>query len=320
MQSAQSPNAVIMVRPHHFHPNPMSLCDNVFQKSAKPDEYKHIAHLAYEEVSKAAQTLIDLGIIVHIFDDTGHITPDSIFPNNWFSTHANGDVALYPMYVPNRRKERRTDIIDMLKSKYQVHNVHDYSDLENQNIFLEGTGAMVLDHDNHIAYAARSNRAHKSAFARFCKEFSYHPYMFDAYDKSGAAVYHTNVMMCIGSDFALVGLDMVSDENERQKLRQKLEQSGKEVIALHEDQIFQFAGNAIELSGELSGTSEQTLNQKKNRHLIMSQTSHNALDKEQIAAIERYVNIVPIDVKTAEMAGGSIRCMIAGVHLQPKEK
>lgn len=305
-QSVQSPSAIIMVRPHHFRPNPMTADDNEFQQEAAPDQYKAIAKNAHDEVSHAAKILTDLGIKVHIFEDESDQTPDSIFPNNWFSTHASGDIALYPMYVPNRRKERRSDIIEMLKSEYHVTQMNDYSDLENQDIFLEGTGAMVLDHDNHIAYAARSHRSHEAAFNRFCDDFSYSPYMFDAHDKNGTAVYHTNVMMCVAGDYALVALDMIGDDKERADLRKMLEKSGKTIIELREDQIFQFAGNAIELSGEAG------------KYIIMSQSSYNALDADQITTIERFAQIQPIDVRTAEMAGGSIRCMIAAIHLTPK--
>lgn len=305
-KSVQSPGSIIMVRPHHFRPNPMTADDNEFQQLASPDQYKSIAKNAHDEVSVAAQILTGLGIKVHIFEDKGHETPDSIFPNNWFSTHASGDVVLYPMYVPNRRKERRSDIIEMLNREYHVSQLRDYSDLENQDVFLEGTGAMVLDHDNRIAYAARSNRAHEAAFQTFCDDFAYLPCMFDARDENGTAVYHTNVMMCVAGDYALVALDMIGDDKERSNLRKMLEQSGKKIIALREDQIFQFAGNAIELSGE------------NGKYLIMSQSSYNALDTDQISAIEQFAMIQPIDVHTAEMAGGSIRCMIAAIHLPPK--
>lgn len=305
-ESVQSPRAIIMVRPHNFRPNPMTVDDNEFQQIAPTDHLQSIAKNAYAQVSNAAQIISDLGVKVYIFDDETTETPDSIFPNNWFSTHDDGRVALYPMYVPNRRKERRDDIIAMLKSDYHVVKLHDYSDLENQNIFLEGTGAMVLDHEHRIAYAARSNRAHDAAFQQYCDDFSYKPYMFDAHDKNGIAVYHTNVMMCVAGDYALIALDMITDKKQRDHVQKMLEQSGKYVIALREEQIFQFAGNAIELSG------------KGGKYLIMSQSSYESLDSDQISVIERFAKIQPIDVSTAEMAGGSIRCMIAGIHLTPR--
>ncbi len=302
----QAPNSVIMVRPHHFHPNPMTAQDNGFQHNVDNSHHAAIAKAAYAEVTKAATTLENLGITVHLFEDEGKDTPDSVFPNNWFSTHSDGRIVTYPMFIPNRRNERRDDIIALLKNKYQVHKIIDYSDMENDNIYLEGTGAMVLDHEHQIAYAVRSNRANATAFHRFCSDFSYQPILFDAQDKNGTAVYHTNVMMCIASDYALVALDMITNKEERNKLRQSLEQSGKEIIALSEEQIFQFAGNTIELTGA------------NGRNLILSQTSYEALHDDQVNLITPHAQLQPIDVTTIEMAGGSIRCMIAAVHLKPQ--
>lgn len=296
-----------MVRPHNFHPNPMSAQDNGFQQQASHDHYDQIAQAAYDEVSKAASILEKLGITVHLFEDEGKDTPDSVFPNNWFSTHDDGKIVTYPMFVPNRRNERRKDIIATLKNNYEVHKIIDYSAMEQQNIFLEGTGAMVLDHEHRIAYAARSNRANEVAFQQFCSDFSYQPIMFDAQDKHGTAVYHTNVMMCVASDFALIASDMLPNEKERKEVLDALENSGKEIITLTEEQIFQFAGNAIELTGS------------NGRNLILSQTSYNVLQDDQIDRIAAYAHLQPIDVKTIEMAGGSIRCMIAAIHLKPQK-
>jgi len=301
----QSPNAIVMVRPHHFRPNDMSASDNGFQKAVSPDQYEQISLKAYDEISKAAKTLEGLGIKVHIFEDKSHDTPDSIFPNNWFTAHPDGNIVIYPLYIPNRRKERRHDIIHMLQNHYNVKGVYDYSNLEEEGLYLEGTGAMVIDYKNRIAYAARSNRAHESLLQKFCDKFSYKPFMFDAQDHNGVAVYHTNVMMCIAEHYALIGLDMVPNIKERTKLHQSLEDSGKTVINLSEEQIFHFSGNAIELSSHNGPI------------LIMSQTSRKALTNEQIKQIEQYAEIIDIDVQTAEMAGGSIRCMIAAIHLDP---
>ncbi len=305
-KSIQAPHTVIMVRPHNFHPNPMSAQDNGFQKKPSHDDYDEIAKSAYKEVSQAAAILEALGITVHIFEDTGSKTPDSVFPNNWFSTHDDGKIVTYPMFVPNRRNERRKDIIAVLKSNYEVHKIIDYSAMERQNIFLEGTGAMVLDHAKRIAYAARSKRANPSAFQQFCTDLSYQPIMFDAQDKHGTAVYHTNVMMCIANDFALIAPDMLPDEKERKEVLASLENSGKEIITLSEEQIFQFAGNAIELTGT------------NGPNLILSQTSYEALHNDQLERISAHAHLQPIDVKTIEMAGGSIRCMIAAIHLRAR--
>jgi hypothetical protein len=173
-RSIQAPAAVVMVRPHQFHINPQTAADNSFQRSDAEYSALDIAQAAYNEVSFAAETLHAAGVRVHLFDDDGtNGTPDSVFPNNWFSTHAGGHIALYPMYSLNRRRERRADVIELLKAEYRVQDVIDYSGLEYDELFLEGTGAMVLDHVERIAYTARSNRANPIALERFCTHFNY---------------------------------------------------------------------------------------------------------------------------------------------------
>ena len=303
-RSVQAPDAVVMIRPHHFHPNPETAADNSFQRADATHTAQAIAAQARDEVSAAAVALQDAGVTVHVFDDFNeNETPDSVFPNNWFSTHAGGHVALYPMYSPNRRRERRTDVIDMLKSQYRVQDVIDYSGLEYDAIFLEGTGAMVLDHIERVAYTARSNRANAVALERFCTHFNYEPMAFGSSDSSGRPVYHTNVIMCIASEFALVALEMIPDALRRDEIAHRLRQSGREVIALSEGQIGEFAGNALELS---------TAN---GRILAMSSRAAASLLPEQIGLIEASAKILPLAVPTIELAGGSVRCMLAGIHL-----
>ena len=178
--SVQSPSAVVMVRPHRFAPNPHTLVDNGFQPSAEGHDPDRLAAAAYDEVTRAAVALEAAGVTVHLFEDETSHRPDSVFPNNWISTHSGGHIALYPMYTPNRRTERRGDIVELLKTTYRVQDVIDYSGLEYDDVFLEGTGAMVLDHELRIAYAARSNRADPIALERFCTNFGYEPMVFDA--------------------------------------------------------------------------------------------------------------------------------------------
>ncbi len=185
IRSIQAPQAVVMVRPHRFTPNPQTAADNSFQQTDLMKEEAEIASLAYEEVGMAAAMLERHGVRVHLFEDIGQRnTPDSVFPNNWFSTHPGGHVAIYPMYSPNRRRERREDVIEMLKSEYRVQDVIDYTGLEHDNLFLEGTGAMVLDHEARIAYATRSNRANPVALERFATHFNFEPMVFDAADSN----------------------------------------------------------------------------------------------------------------------------------------
>jgi len=307
--SIQAPAAVVMVRPQHFTPNPETAADNAFQQRVPGADAAagDVAAAAYAEVSAAAERLQAEGVRVHLFDDDGaRGTPDSVFPNNWFSTHPGGHVAIYPMHSPNRRRERRADVIEMLKAEYRVQDVIDYSGLEPDGLFLEGTGAMVLDHLARVAYTARSNRADAVALERFCTHFNFEPMAFDTADAAGLPIYHTNVMMCVATGFALVGFDLMSEPRRRAEVRARLQESGREVIALSAAQIGEFAANAIELSG------------RDGRVLALSQRACDSLNRAQRALIERSARLVPLAVPTIEMAGGSVRCMLAGIHLSPR--
>lgn len=304
----QAPRGVVMIRPHAFTPNPETAADNRFQTHAGNDA-DTTARLALAEADAAIATLRNHGVTVHAFDDDGSCdTPDSVFPNNWFSTHPGGLVCLYPMYTPSRRRERRSDVTDLLKQDYRVETLHDYSGLEHDHLFLEGTGAMVLDHIGRVAYTVMSHRANAIVLERFCTHFGYEPIAFDAATDDGDPVYHTNVLMCVATDFALVSLSMVTDPVRRDVIRTRLEETGRDVIDLSAAQINAFAGNAIELTGT------------NGRILVLSQTALNSLTPEQIAIIEQSAQLVPISVPTIEHAGGSARCMIAGIHLTPRTK
>jgi hypothetical protein len=302
--SVQAPQAVVMVRPHHFTVNTETAADNRFQVMAESGA--DLASLAYAEITGAAEVLAGHGVTVHLFEDKGQETPDSVFPNNWFSTHAGGHVAIYPMKAVNRRRERRADVIELLKARYRVQEVIDYSGLEPDGLFLEGTGAMVLDHIDRVAYAARSDRTDPIALERFCTQFNFEPMVFAAEDQHGTAIYHTNVLMCIATDFVMIGLDMITNAARRREIVARFERSGREVIALSPDQIAKFAGNAIELQGG-SG-----------RLLALSSTAHSALTPEQIGVISENVQLIPLDIPTIERAGGSVRCTLAGIHLAPR--
>lgn len=302
--SVQAPSAVVMIRPHHFTVNTETAADNGFQ--AAPSEGQDLSRNAFQEITDAAQILQSNGVTVHLFEDKGITTPDSVFPNNWFSTHAGGHVAIYPMKAASRRCERRSDVIEMLKRDYYVQQVVDYSGLEPDGLFLEGTGAMVLDHIDRVAYAVRSDRTDPIALERFAAHFNFEPMMFDAYDNNGLPIYHTNVLMCIGTDFAMIGTDMIPDVRRLEEIKARLKRSGQNIIELTNDQIGRFAGNALELQAT------------DDRVLALSTTALEALDLEQRAAIENSVRIIPLDIPTIEMAGGSVRCTLAGIHLSPR--
>ncbi len=302
----QAPQSVIMIRPHHFLPNPETQADNSFQSKQLAATPKVIAEAAYKEISQAKESLEKYGITVHMFEDESLKTPDSVFPNNWFSTHSGGHIAVYPMYANNRRLERRSDVIELLKQQYRVQDIVDYSGLEQDEIYLEGTGAMVLDHLDRVAYAVQSKRANSLALERFCTHFNYEPMLFGAVNHAGQSVYHTNVLMCIATEFVLLAPEMIPNIARREEILQRFKLSGRQVITLTEQQINAFCGNAIELQG-----SDQ-------RILALSQSAFNALSQRQIQQISESVQLVSIDVSTIELAGGSIRCMLAGIHLSKR--
>ena len=307
--SIQAPSAVVMVRPHRFHPNPETASDNAFQAQAVATApADDVARRAHAEVTEAAAALRDAGVRVHLFDDLGERhTPDAVFPNNWFSTHAGGHVAIYPMYAESRRRERRSDVIELLKAEYRVQDVIDYSGLEADGMFLEGTGAMVLDHIHRIAYTAQSNRADPVALERFCTHFNYEPMAFATVDARGRPCYHTNVMLCVGTDFALGGFHLITDPARRDAVRARLRETGRELIELSAWQIGEFAGNALELQGT------------QGRVLALSARAAASLTPAQKAVIERSAALLPLTVPTIELAGGSVRCMLAGVHLARRD-
>jgi hypothetical protein len=298
--SVQAPSAVVLIRPHHFGSNPDTAGDNVFQQVDAARTIEQVAAGAYDDATRLAEALEGAGITVHLFEDEEETRPDSVFPNNWFSTHAGGRIAVYPMFAPNRRLERRTDVLELLKARYRVQEIVDYSGLEPDGLFLEGTGAMVLDNLNRTAYVVRSHRADPIVLERFCTAFGYEPMVFDA-ELRGAPIYHTNVMMCIGTEFALVGLDAMTSR--RDEIADRLAEQGREIIALGNDQLEDFAGNAIELHGS------------QGRVLALSARADASLTPGQRDIIERSARILPVDVSTIELEGGSVRCMIAGIHL-----
>jgi hypothetical protein len=302
-QVQQSADAVLMIRPYRFYPNPETAADNAFQQDTT-DDIAAVSAAAQREFDEAVATLRTAGVAVHVIHDTAAPEkPDAVFPNNWISTHHDGRIALYPMYSAVRRRERRQDVIGELKKSYRVTEVIDYSDCEEHGQPLEGTGSLVLDHVNKTAYVSLSKRAHPKPLERFCDDFGYKPVTFTSVGADGRPIYHTNVMMCVGSAFALVGLGMIPDERERSRVRDRLAASGKEIIELDRDQIANFAGNTIEL---------HNLDSKL---LVLSRRALSALSEEQRAKVEQHAQLVSLSLPTIELGGGSARCMIATIHL-----
>src|SRR5438094_6098662 len=297
---AQSTNSVLMIRPARFYPNPETATDNAFQRNAEHGSGA-LTLVARKEFDAA-------GVNVHVFEDTAEPEkPDAVFPNNWISTHPDGRIALFPVYSPLRRRERRQDIVEELRKHYRVTEVIDYSAFEDDRSCLEGTGSLVFDHPNKIAYVSLSNRSNPKVIQRFADDFSYEPVTFTSIGSNGQPIYHTNVMMCIGTDFAMVGLEMIPNKAERQQVRARLEKTEKAIVELSADQIANFAGNAIELH-----------NQSGEKLLVLSSRAARALTEEQRKTLTRYARLLPLELPTIELGGGSARCMMATIHLPPR--
>src|SRR5205823_10169693 len=301
---AQSTDSVLMIRPVRFYPNPETAADNAFQRDADRGS-DALTLAARKEFDAAMQTLRAAGVNVHVFEDTAEPEkPDAVFPNNWISTHDDGRIALFPMYSNLRRRERRQDIVEELRKHYRVTDVIDYSALEDEGCYLEGTGSLVFDHVNKIAYVSLSNRSNPKMIQRFADDFSYEPVIFTSIGPNGQSIYHTNVMMCIGTAFAMVGLEMIPNEAERQQVRARLEKTGKEIVELSAGQIANFAGNAIELQ-----------NKNGEKLLVLSSRATEALTDEQRERLGRYSRLMQLELPIIELGGGSARCMLATIHL-----
>lgn len=308
-KESQLASAVLMIRPAGFESNPETAESNRFQgrTNASPAE-QHAA--ALKQFESLATALEDRGIRVLRFDDKpdSH-TPDAIFPNNWVSFHADGSVVLYPMEAPNRRLERRPDVIDSLVSDhgYLVRQVIDLSHHEEQEHYLEGTGSMVLDRVNHIAYAGLSTRTHLDPLGEFAQRMDYDIVVFDAADKSGAPIYHTNVLMNIGEELAVICDEAIADPDQRTAVLEQLTQTGHTIVSISHDQLESFAGNMLELRSESDG-----------RIIAMSSHARRSLTDSQIDTVEDNATIVSTVIDDIEQsAGGSVRCMLAEVHLPP---
>jgi hypothetical protein len=307
---AQLASTVLMIRPVRFESNPMTARSNRFQgKSEASAEEQHAAALA--EFDNLVVALQEKGIDVIVVEDTVEPhTPDSIFPNNWVSFHGDGRVVLYPMEAENRRTERRTDIIARLNDElgFAVSEVIDLSVHEEQGHYLEGTGSMVLDRVNHVAYACLSSRTQLDPLGDFAQRMEYEVVAFDAVDRAGVPIYHTNVLMSIGEALVVICDEAITRVDQREAVLQRMRESGRDVILLNYDQLDAFAGNMLELRGE-----------DGKRVVAMSQQAFDSLNKDQRAALEKNGDIVSVPIDNIEAsAGGSVRCMLAEVHL-PKD-
>lgn len=306
----QTTNTILMIRPLKFRMNEQTAVNNYYQKE-KEHSLEDTIHLkAQKEFDDFVDKLRSFGVQVIVVSDTNEFdTPDALFPNNWVSFHANGSVALYPMFAENRRLERREDVLEAIeKEGFIIENVVDYTQAEEEGFFLEGTGSMILDRENNKAYCALSPRADEELFIEFCEDFEYTPVVFTAnqtVNNSRQPIYHTNVMMCVAETFAIICLSSIDDKTERKNVLKHLKEDGKKVIDITEDQVSNFAGNMLQVKGK-----------DDTRFLVMSQAAFDSLSQSQKAQINNHCKIISSPLDTIEFCGGgSARCMMAEVFL-----
>ncbi len=303
MQDKQTTSHLLMIRPVNFAFNAETAVNNAFQtpgNGAAPQEK------AAKEFNDFVEVLTNNGIDVTVVNDTPEPhTPDSIFPNNWISFHADGTIVLYPMYAQNRRHERKPGVLQAIDKKFKIVNTFDLTANENDNVFLEGTGSMVLDRENKIAYACLSARTDYFVLTAFCEKMGYIAEVFDAVDQTGQPIYHTNVMMCVADKYVVICLDAIAAQHEKEQVIATIQQTGKEIIAITYAQMNHFAGNML-----------QVRNNKGERLLVMLSQAYASLSKEQVEKLNSYNNIIHSPLTTIETnGGGSARCMMAEVHL-----
>ena len=309
----QVTNTILMIRPVSFRMNEQTAVNNYYQKELDELSPESIQFKALQEFDTYVEKLRSYGVnVVVLSDNKENDTPDSIFPNNWVSFHESGDVGIYPMFAENRRLERREDIFEKLEEDgFVIENMVDYTSAEDEGFFLEGTGSIALDRQNEKAYCALSPRADEDLFIEFCEDFEYTPVSFVAYQTVNGErlpIYHTNVMMCLAETFAVICLESIDDKKERKQVVASLKEDGKEIIAISEKQVDNFAGNML-----------QVLGANDERFLVMSNAAFECLTPQQIKTIEKHCKIISSSLDTIEACGGgSARCMMAEVFLPKK--
>ena len=307
---SQTTNTVLMIRPVQFRMNEQTAANNFYQKTSDDTLPDTVNVMAAKEFDTMVSKLKKVGVQVIVVEDTKEFdTPDSIFPNNWISFHENGTIGLYPMFAENRRLERKDSILEAVEAEgFKIETVIDYTEAEADGFYLEGTGSILLDRDNQKAYCALSARADEELFIEFCEDFEYTPVVFSAYQTVNGKrelIYHTNVMMCLGTTFAVVCLASIDDKKERKNLLKHLHEDGKKVIEISEDQVNNFAGNMLQLKGA-----------DDHSYLVMSQSAFDSLRPAQVQLLEAHATLLSSSLDTIETCGGgSARCMMAEVFL-----
>ncbi len=306
----QITNTILMVRPTSFRANEQTAVNNYYQKVLNEIAQEDLQKMARNEFDQFVEKLRSIGVHVVVFQSKDQLdTPDAHFPNNWVSFHENGNVGLYPMFAENRRLERREEVLMQLEEEgFIINNIIDYTSAESENLFLEGTGSLLLDRVNRKAYCALSPRADEDLFIEFCEDFEYTPVLFTAnqtVEEKRVPIYHTNVMMCLGEHYAVICLNSIDDRKERKNVIKHLKQDNKEIIEITEDQVTHFAGNMLQVRGH-----------DNEPFVIMSQAAFDSLTQTQIESLEKYNKIVSSSLNIIEACGGgSARCMMAEVFL-----
>jgi len=302
----QTTSHLLMIKPVNFGFNQETAVNNAFQVAGHSELAQQKAKTEFENFVKK---LTVYGIDVTVVEDTPEpYTPDSIFPNNWISFHSDNTICLFPMFAENRRKERKPNVIDAVRQKFKITDTVDFTHYESENKFLEGTGSMILDRENNIAYACLSPRTNQEVFDRFCEKMNFKGISWTSLDDKGGEVYHTNVVMCVADKYVIICLDTIKDAKEREFVAKTITNSGKEIIEITTKQMNNFAGNML-----------QVQNNKGVPFLVMSSRAFRSLAREQVSRIKSYNDIIDSELETIENnGGGSARCMLAEIFLQLK--
>jgi hypothetical protein len=287
----------------HFVYNAETAVNNSFQIKG---EQANLTEKAIAEFDNFVQLLESEGVDVTVVEDSpSPHTPDAIFPNNWISFHESGVYCLYPMFAPNRRKERKEEVLDIVKKKFNYRKLIDFTGYESKGQFLEGTGSMVLDRDRRLAYACLSPRTDISVLKEFCNTMGYKPIVFHSTDEKGLAIYHTNVMMCVADQFVVICMDSITDSEEKKYITETILASGKQIFEITSAQMNQFAGNMLQLENKIH-----------EKIMVMSSAAWNSLDQNQKLLLSQHNRIVQASLQNIESnGGGSARCMIAEIHI-----
>jgi hypothetical protein len=309
MNFSHSPRSLMMIRPAAFGFNPETAVSNVFQQKGTADP-ESVSGMALKEFDRMVELLMAHEIDVNVFEDSRDvIKPDAVFPNNWISFHEDGLAVLYPMMAESRRKERRTDIIDKLAETYVINETLDLSSEESDRQYLEGTGSLVFDHANCKVYACRSARTSDKLVKKLAARLAYSPVIFDAVDEKDLPIYHTNVMMSIGKKFVVICLDSIKNEADQDLILDNFSASGHQVISISFQQMNSFAGNLLEVEDK-----------NGDAIVIISEAATKSMLPGQLNTITRFADLLQVNVQTIEkFGGGSVRCMLCGVHLQKRK-